>query len=119
FQARRFLSMVLTFVACLAVGLSSIGLYATMSYTGTQRMREYAMRIAVGARSADVIRLVLTEALLLVVAGTAVGGLMALWTGRVLEHWLYSVHPMDALSLVSAESVLMTISLAASLMPAM
>jgi ABC-type antimicrobial peptide transport system permease subunit len=65
------------------------------------------------------VRLVLREAFLLVIGGTAVGGIVAMWGGRVLERWLYSIDPMDAVALVSAESVLIMVCLIASLGPAL
>ena len=118
-QVRRFLSIVFTLIAAFALGLSTIGLYSVLAYTGAQRTREYAMRIALGARSPDLMRLVLTEAFVLVIAGTAAGGIVAMWGGKILERWLYSIDPMDAVSLVSAEAVLIAISLAAALGPAL
>ena len=56
--------------------------------------------------------------MLLILGGTAVGAFGAMWTGRVMEHLLFTVNPLDALTLVAAEAVLIVISLAAVIGPA-
>ena len=116
---RAFLAMTFSTIAAFALALAAVGLYSVLAYTGAQRTREYAMRIALGARSPDLIRMVLREAFILVLAGTALGGLLAMWAGQLMYTWLYDVYFVDAPSLVAAEAVLIIISVTAALGPAL
>jgi putative ABC transport system permease protein len=106
-------------VGAFALLLSTVGLYGMLAYAGAQRVREFAMRIALGAQGRDVIRLVLRDALVLVLGGTAAGAFVAMVSAQVIKRLLYSVDPMDAVALVSAEGILIAVSLLAALGPAM
>jgi hypothetical protein len=105
-------------IGVFALLLSTIGIYGTLAYTGAQRTGEFAMRIALGATPREVWRLVVREALLLVLGGTAVGGFVAMLTATTIRRLLYSVSPVDATALVAAEAILVTVSLAAAMGPA-
>jgi putative ABC transport system permease protein len=107
----------------LAVGLASLalaaaGLFAVMSYMVNQRMREFAVRAAIGARSAHLWRLVLLDGAEMVLAGTALGAFGGFFAGSLFEGGLYGVNPTDAISLVIAEAVLLAVGLGACAVPA-
>src|SRR5207249_585503 len=82
----RLIAMLSALFGALAAVLVAIGLYGLLAYTVTRRMKEIALRIAIGATSRDVIRMVLTSALGLVSAGLIVGVPIALWVKRSEEH---------------------------------
>ncbi len=118
-RERQSVAFLFRMIGLFALLLSTIGVYGTLAYTGAQRTREFAMRIALGAQSRDVRRLVIHEALLLVLGGTAVGGFVAMWAASSITRLLYTVSPVDAAALVSAEAILVGVSLAAALEPAL
>jgi putative ABC transport system permease protein len=118
-RERQSVAFLFQMIGLFALVLSTIGVYGTLAYTGAQRTREFAMRIALGAQPRDVRRLVVHEALLLVLGGTAVGGFVAMWTASSIRRMLYTVSPVDATALVTAEAILVLVSLAASLGPAL
>jgi len=117
-RERQSVAFLFQLIGVFALLLSTIGVYGTLAYTGAQRTREFAMRIALGAQPRDVWRLVVDEALLLVLGGTAVGGFAAMWAASSISRLLYTVSPVDATALVVAEAILMAVSLGASLGPA-
>jgi predicted permease len=104
--------------AGMALVLASAGIYGVVSYTASRRTHEIGVRIAMGARSSDVLKLVLGEGLRLVAAGVAVGLAGALALTRVLERVLYGVRPGDPLTLIAVSVVLAAVALAASYVPA-
>ncbi|HEY2164291.1 MAG TPA: FtsX-like permease family protein, partial [Gemmatimonadaceae bacterium] len=79
----------------LALALAAIGLYGVMSYSVARRSREMGLRTALGAQRGDVMRLVLTNALALVVAGLVVGLPLAMAMTRLLKSQLHSVGTAD------------------------
>ncbi|MDE3052828.1 MAG: hypothetical protein KGJ70_03000, partial [Gemmatimonadota bacterium] len=118
-RERQSVAFLFQMIGLFALVLSTIGVYGTLAYTGAQRTREFAMRIALGAQPRDVWRLVVDEALLLVLGGTAVGGFAAMWAASSIERLLYTVSPVDAVALTTAEAILVGVSLAASVGPAL
>ena len=118
-QERQSTAYVFELVGVFALLLSTVGLYGMLAYAGAQRTREFAMRMALGAQARDVIRLVLRDALVLVLGGTAVGGFVAMLSTPIIKRLLYSVDPMDAVALVSAEAILIGVSLLAAMGPAL
>jgi ABC-type antimicrobial peptide transport system permease subunit len=117
--ARRFIAELFGLLGVLALALAAVGLYGVLAYAVGQRMREFGVRIALGARPANLVRLVFRDGVTMVLAGTAVGALVAMWTANLLAAWLYDVSPTDAASLVAAEAVLLAVSLAACTAPAL
>ncbi len=103
----------------LSFWLAAIGLYGVVSYTVTQRMREFAVRIAVGAPARAVMRLVAHDAAVMILAGTGIGAFLAMWASKLLGDWLYSVYHTDAVSLLVAEAVLFAAGFAACFQPAL
>jgi predicted permease len=102
----------------LALLLASIGLYGVMSYTVSQSTRELGLRMALGATASNVLRLVLSRALLLTTAGIAIGIALALLLTRLLGNLLYQVSPRDPLAFAAAFALMTLASLAACLLPA-
>jgi len=102
----------------LALVLAAIGLYGLTSYGVVRRTREFGIRIAIGAGTESIVGLVVSEALRLLLAGTAIG-LVAAWVlGRVVKVMLFGIEPADPLSTVSAILVLGAAALFAAWIPA-
>ena len=116
--ASRSLMLLFSGFALLALVLASVGIYGIISYAVSQRTREIGIRMALGARSIDVLRLVLKNGMTLVVAGVAigVGGAMALT--RFLTTMLFGVTPTDTLTFVIVSLALAGVALIACLVPA-
>ena len=102
----------------LALLLASIGLYGVMSYTVSQSTRELGLRMALGASTSNLLRLVLSRGLLLTTTGIAIGIALALLLTRLLGNLLYQVSPRDPLAFVAAFAVMTFASLAACFLPA-
>jgi putative ABC transport system permease protein len=117
--APRRLSVVLLGVfAGVAVLLATVGIYGVMSFLVVQRTHEIGVRMALGAQRIDVLKLVIGRALKLVVAGSAIGLVMALFSTRALRALLYSVNVFDAPTFISVTFLLGFVALAASYLPA-
>ena len=114
----RFQLMLLLVFAAIAVTLAATGVYGVVSYSVTQRTQEIAIRVAPGARAADVSRLVLREGLMLAGAGVAAGLAGAVALGRVIRSLLFEVTPSDPLTLTAVAGLLLGIATAATLLPA-
>lgn len=114
----RFIALVFALFGSTALVLSTLGLYTTLAYSVSRRRREFGVRLALGARPADLRRMVLREAFVVTLAGIATGALVALWATRLLDSMLWGLPHMDALSLAAAEALLLGISLIACLTPA-
>jgi predicted permease len=102
----------------LALLLASIGLYGVMSYTVSQSTRELGLRMALGASSSNVLRLVLSRGLLLTTTGLMIGIALALLLTRLLGKLLYQVSPRDPLAFAAAFAVMILASIAACFLPA-
>ncbi len=105
------------FFAVLALLLTAFGLYSLLSYSVNQRRREIGVRMALGAQSGDIIKLVVEHGTLLVVAGVAAGLLVAASGTRVLESFLFGVTPYDRITFVGAPVVLISVGLVACWLP--
>ena len=117
--ARQRFSMTLIGVfAAAALALAIVGLYGVIALIVGQRRREIGVRLALGARPADVVRMVLGEASRLSLAGVALGIVGALALTRVLGSLLYGVSTTDTLTFVGAALVVLVISLGAGFAPA-
>lgn len=102
----------------LALVLTAIGIFGVLAYVVEQRNREIGVRIAVGATTAAVLRMVLSQGLRLVAIGILVGGAAAIAGGSLLADLLYEVQPADPLTLLSVTTVVLAVALAAMLLPA-
>jgi macrolide transport system ATP-binding/permease protein len=104
--------------AGLALLLASIGLYGVMSCTVSQSTRELGLRMALGAGTSNVLRLVLLRGLLLTTTGIIIGIALALLLTRLLGNLLYQVSPRDPLAFAAALAVMTLASVAACFLPA-
>jgi predicted permease len=102
----------------LAAALAVLGLYGVIAYMVARRRNEIGVRIALGASRPRVIRLVLTEAILLLVFGLAIGTGLALWAGRAAAALVYGLKPNDPITLGAAIALLAAVALIASYGPA-
>jgi predicted permease len=102
----------------LAVLLASIGLFGLMSHSVSRRTNEIGIRMALGARAHDVLRLVLVESLLLVIAGIVVGIAIVLAGGRMVSNLVFGLAPTDVTTTGTAAIVLASVALVAGYLPA-
>ncbi len=114
---RTFTLYLLAAAAAIAVLLSAVGLYAVVSYVVGHRLGEIGIRMALGARTTQVARLVVGQSLALAFAGVVLGVGGALVSTRVLGALLFQVQPRDPLVLAAVSAMLVTIALVASLAP--
>jgi len=114
----RLLATLSNFFGLLALLLASIGLYGVLSYGVSSRTNEIGVRMALGANQRDVLWLVMREALILVIAGVALGLVVTLLTTRLVASLLYGVSPLDAVSLAIATPLLVLVGVAAGYIPA-
>jgi len=114
----RFTLGLLGAFAGVALVLTVVGLYASIAYTVSQRTHEIGIRIALGASSRAVSRLVLADGVRLAVAGLAAGALIAAAATRALSSLLYGVDPTDPATFVAIAFLVAAITLAASWIPA-
>jgi predicted permease len=119
-QAReeRSMAMLLGFFGALALVLSSIGLYGTMSYAVSRRTRELGIRLALGAQQKDLLWIVLREAFQQVIIGVAIGIPVALAGARMIASMLFGVKTTDPAPISVAVLVMGAIALAAGYLPA-
>ena len=102
----------------LALLLAAIGLYAVMSYAVSQSTRELGLRMALGARAPDLLRLVMSRGLALTASGLLFGAAAALPLTRLLGTYLYHVSPHDPLAFATAFGVMLVTAVVACLLPA-
>jgi predicted permease len=102
----------------MALFLAAIGLYAVMSYTVSQGTRELGLRMALGAGTRDLMRLVMSRGLLLTASGVTIGLLASIMLTHLMGNMLYKVSPRDPLAFGSALAVITIASLAACFFPA-
>ncbi len=114
----RLLATLSGFFGALALGLAVIGLYGVMSYNVARRRNEIGIRMALGAEQARVLRMVLGEVAILIIAGLALGLAVAVSSTRLLASFLYRLQPNDPTTLVAACVVLAASAVVAGLLPA-
>jgi ABC-type antimicrobial peptide transport system permease subunit len=104
--------------AGLAIILAMIGTYGVISYSVNQRSAEFGLRMALGAQRRDVLRLVLLQAAVLVVAGTASGVVLALALARLLQNLIYEVSPSDPETFAVVGLIVVVVAMLACYIPA-
>jgi putative ABC transport system permease protein len=116
--ASRSLMLLFSGFAVLALVLASVGIYGIVSYSVSHRTREIGIRMALGARGVDVLRMVLKNGMTLVVAGVAIGVAGALALTRFLTTLLFGVTPTDTTTFIVVSLTLAAVALIACLVPA-
>jgi putative ABC transport system permease protein len=114
----RFYTSLLTLFAAVALALSATGVFGVMSYTVAQQSKEIGIRMALGARTAHVLRTIVGHALLLAGIGVVTGIIAALALGRLIRNQLFGVNVFDPLTITTVIAVLLTSAAVASLLPA-
>lgn len=116
--ARRFLGQLLVIFALLAVALCAAGVYGLVAYTTEQSVREFGIRVALGARPRDILWMVLRRSLLLAGAGLTIGLAAAFGVARLFVAALYGVTPADPLTFTGVALLVASVTLVASYLPA-
>ena len=115
---RRVSMMLLLLFAGIALLLSALGIYGVMAYTTNQRRHEIGIRMALGARGGDVLRLVLGQGMRLVAVGLGLGLVGAWLLSRVLASQLYGITRQDPLTYLTVAVLLGLVALTATWLPA-
>ena len=115
---KRLFAKLLTLFGLLAQALAAVGLYGVLAWSVAQRTHEIGVRMALGARSLDVLRLVVRGGVALALAGVGLGLLGALAVTRVVKSLLYEVSPSDPLSFAGVALFLVGVAALASYVPA-
>jgi ABC-type antimicrobial peptide transport system permease subunit len=114
----RFNTLLLTIFAVIALLLASVGIYGVMAYSVSQRTREIGVRMALGARASDVLRMVVRRGMMLSLAGVAIGVAASFALTRLMETMLFNMSVTDPLTFAGAPLLLALVALLACLIPA-
>jgi putative ABC transport system permease protein len=117
-STERFRTLLLAAFGVLALALAAIGIYGVISYGVVQRSREIGIRMALGARRPEILRLVVGDGMLMVGIGIGLGLLAAAGLARFLESLLYAVRPGDPATFVAIAVLIAAVALAACILPA-
>ncbi|MFL6527782.1 MAG: ADOP family duplicated permease [Chthoniobacterales bacterium] len=116
---QRFSMLLLAIFAGLALVLAAVGIYGVMSYSVAQQTREIGIRMALGAKRSDVLKMTVKQGLKLVGFGLAIGLVVAFVLTRVMATLLFGISATDPITFVSISLVLMAVALLASYIPAL
>jgi putative ABC transport system permease protein len=116
--SHRFSALLLGLFAGVALALASVGIYSVLSYIVRGRSREIGIRTALGARTSDVVRLVVLEGMTPAIIGIAAGAVSALGSAKLLEKLVFGISASDPLTLAAVAATLLVVALLASLLPA-
>jgi ABC-type antimicrobial peptide transport system permease subunit len=114
----RFLTVLLTLFAGVALVLAAVGIYGVISYSVAQRTKEFGVRMALGAQRADVLRIVLGRGMLLAALGVGLGLVGAFALTRLMDTLLFGVTPTDPSTFVGVSLLLVAVAYFASYLPA-
>ena len=118
-SSRTFLADLFVTMGSFALILAAVGIYGVLAYAVNRRLREFAVRVALGAQRSDLLKAILHDGVVMALAGTGLGAFIALWSAFLLENFLEDVYPTDVTTLVLAECVIIAVTVAASLAPAL
>ncbi|HYV98991.1 MAG TPA: FtsX-like permease family protein, partial [Gemmatimonadaceae bacterium] len=116
---RRFTAGLFLALSFASLLLAAAGLFGVLSYAVSQRMREFAVRVALGATRQNVVGLVAREGFIMVLGGTAVGAFVSMYAAFSLWEWLWGIYPVDAPSLIICEAALIGVALVGGVLPAL
>ncbi len=114
----RFRAQVVATFGALALALSTVVIFGVLTYSVGQRLREFGIRLAFGARTSDLMRLVFRGALSMAAAGVAIGLALAAALSRFVATLLYGVEPIDPLTFATTAAILIVAALTACAVPA-
>jgi putative ABC transport system permease protein len=117
-ETARFNTMLLTILGGVGLLLAGVGIYGVISYFATERTSEIGIRLALGATRQDVVRLVVRQAAMPVLAGVAGGGAGAVFASRLLASQLVNVQTTDPITFAAVAASLIVVALLAALIPA-
>ena len=115
---RQLVLALLALFGVLALVLAATGVYGIVGYRALRRTREIGVRVALGARRPDVVRLLVREGAMFAVGGVAIGLAVAIASTRVVSSWLYGVGAIDPATLAAVAVAMVAVTLAASWLPA-
>ena len=118
YSARTLTMLLLSVFAALALLLACVGIYGVVAYLVRQRVREIGVRVALGAGSGDILRLVIGEGLRMAAIGTVLGAVGALALTRAMDAELFGVSPHDPATFVAVACVLVVVAVLACYLPA-
>jgi putative ABC transport system permease protein len=114
---RRLTMLMLAIFAGAALVLAAVGIYGVIAYSVTQRTQEIGIRMALGARHGDVLRMVMGQAMLMTVVGIVAGGAGAFLLTRLMKGLLFGVEPADPVTFLAVAGLLAGVAAAASYVP--
>jgi putative ABC transport system permease protein len=118
-QGQRFRAALVSTFAGIALVLAAVGIFGVLTFTVRERMREFGVRVALGATTSDILRLVVGSGLKIAVSGVAIGLAAAAILTRTLASLLFGVTPLDPVTFLAAPAVLVVTALAACVAPAL
>jgi putative ABC transport system permease protein len=116
---QRFSMLLLAIFAGLALVLAAVGIYGVMSYSVAQQTREIGIRIALGAKRTDVLKMTVKAGLKMVAIGLGIGLAAAVVLTRVMASLLFGISATDPITFISISLVLLAVALLASYIPAL
>jgi predicted permease len=115
---RRFETWLIGVFSAIALALAALGVFAVMHYSVAAKRNEIGIRMAIGARADDILKLILTDGARLAFIGVATGALIAMWSTDALRGMLFNVRSTDPVTFTAAALTLIAVALAASYAPA-
>jgi putative ABC transport system permease protein len=115
----RLYTVLIAIFAALALILAAVGIYGVMNYSVAQRTHEIGIRVALGAQTRDILKMVVGQAMLLALIGVAIGLVAAFILTRVMESLLFGVGTRDALIFISIPLMLAAVAFVSSYIPAL